>query len=58
MMHKITEMIARNKLVYEVCNSKDYGQSLCYNTNFLETSCHLFPWSIMKLVRLRLVIIN
>ena len=54
MTHKVTEMISRNKLVYSVCNSKSMGSSLCYNVNFLETACHLFPWATMKLVRLRL----
>lgn len=52
--HKYKEMIFRNALVWSICNSKEWGDSLCYNDVFLSKACELFPWSAMKIVRLRL----
>ncbi|XP_045121523.1 carbohydrate sulfotransferase 4-like isoform X2 [Portunus trituberculatus] len=52
--HEVRELLTRNKLVWKVCNSEDWGDALCFNDSFLSQACHLFPWRTMKLVRLRL----
>lgn len=49
------ELVSRNKLVWKACSSDELGDALCYNENFLSQACNLYPWSIMKLVRLRLL---
>ncbi|KAK8385681.1 hypothetical protein O3P69_016454 [Scylla paramamosain] len=52
--HEVRELLTRNKLVWKVCSSEDWGDALCFNDSFLSQACHLFPWRTMKLVRLRL----
>lgn len=47
-------MMSRNKIVWQVCNSLEWGSALCYNEDFLQHACELFPWVAMKTVRLRL----
>lgn len=51
---EVRELLTRNKLVWKVCSSEDWGDALCFNDSFLSQACHLFPWRTMKLVRLRL----
>ncbi|XP_050719845.1 carbohydrate sulfotransferase 4-like isoform X2 [Eriocheir sinensis] len=51
---EIRELLTRNKQVWKVCSADDLGDALCFNDTFLTQACLLFPWSAMKLVRLRL----
>ncbi|KAG0717381.1 Carbohydrate sulfotransferase 4 [Chionoecetes opilio] len=51
---EVKELLTRNKLVYKMCATEDWGDALCFNESFLAQACHLFPWRTMKLVRLRL----
>ncbi|KAK7074722.1 Sulfotransferase [Halocaridina rubra] len=55
---KITDMFSRNAVLWESCSSEDWGNALCYNDVFLEGACKLFPWTTMKLVRLRLKLLR
>lgn len=50
---EIRELLTRNAQVWKVCSTDDLGDALCFNDSFLTKACQLFPWSAMKLVRLR-----
>ncbi|XP_042888083.1 carbohydrate sulfotransferase 5-like isoform X2 [Penaeus japonicus] len=54
----IKEMFTRNVLVWQICSNQQIGDSLCYNDAFLKGACQLFPWSTMKIVRLRLKLLR
>lgn len=54
----IKEMFTRNVLVWQTCSNQQIGDSLCYNDAFLKGACQLFPWSTMKIVRLRLKLLR
>ncbi|CAL4181683.1 unnamed protein product, partial [Meganyctiphanes norvegica] len=51
---EIRDMFQRNTRIWKVCKTEEWGEGLCYNDSFLKQACKLFPWSTMKLVRLRL----
>lgn len=51
---KLKEMMSRNVVIWQTCSKQDIGDALCFNANFLKGACQLFPWSTMKIVRMRL----
>ncbi|XP_042213048.1 carbohydrate sulfotransferase 1-like isoform X2 [Homarus americanus] len=55
---KLKEMISRNTRLWNTCNTKEWGDALCFNDVFLKEACKLFPWSIMKIVRLQLKLLR
>ncbi|XP_076068006.1 carbohydrate sulfotransferase 1-like isoform X2 [Oratosquilla oratoria] len=50
---KLTEMISRNRLVWQTCHHDKWSDALCFNKKFLREACLLAPWSTMKVVRMR-----
>uniref|UniRef100_A0A6A7G6P6 Carbohydrate sulfotransferase 5-like n=1 Tax=Hirondellea gigas TaxID=1518452 RepID=A0A6A7G6P6_9CRUS len=51
---RIKNMMERNRDLHRQCKSPEYGLDICYDLKFLSTACKLFPWTLMKLVRMKL----
>ena len=53
-LNNVTDLALRNKYLYQFCKGQKHGKELCTNRKFLSAACHLIPWKLMKLVRLKL----
>lgn len=44
----------RNTYLYRLCRTSVTDLNVCYDLDFLTATCEIFPWTLMKLVRLKL----
>ena len=58
MMRDTKEMVTRNAYLYAICSKLSENTDLCYNNKFLSEACEVFPWKLVKLVRMGLSLLE
>ena len=57
-LQTVGELTSRNYHLSQFCRTRKHGNELCTNRQFLVSACRLFPWKVMKLVRLKLSLLK